>query len=102
MTGEEAGREGLGKIDQALAKKPKKDAHALTEATERLCEYRDALIEASRSGRDEDHTRLSHINAILSVVAGVHFPLGDAPWEELEKARGWLSDLLDKAPAGTA
>lgn len=102
MTGERAGREGLRKIDEALAKKPKKDGRALTEATTLLCIYRDSLIEAARSGRPPDRARLSHINAILSVVAGVHFPLGDAPWGELEKARGWLSDLLEKAPAGAA
>jgi hypothetical protein len=100
MTGEEAGRDALRGIDEALSKKPKKDGRALTEATAMLCLYRDALIEASRSGRPQDRERLSHINAILSVVAGVRFPLGNAPWEELEKARGWLSDLLETAPAG--
>lgn len=100
MTGEAAGREGLRKIDEALSKRPQKDGHALTEATGLLCIYREALIEASRSGDPQDRERLSHINAILSVVVGVHFPLGDAPWQELEKARGWLCDLLDKAPAG--
>jgi hypothetical protein len=36
------------------------------------------------------------------VVASVRFPLGDAPWAELKKARGWLSDLLGQAPAGAA
>jgi hypothetical protein len=101
MTGEEAGREGLGKIDEALSKKPKKDGRALIEATGLLCLYRNALIEASRSGRPHDRERLSHINAVLSVVAGVHFPLEDAPWEELEKARGWLFDLLG-TPAGAS
>jgi hypothetical protein len=102
MTGEQAGREGLQKIDAALAKKPKKDDRALIEATGLLGLYRDSLIEASRSSRPQDRERLSHINAILSVVAGVHFPLGEAPWAELEKARGWLSDLLEQAPAGPA
>jgi hypothetical protein len=101
MTGEEAGREGLRRIDEALSRKPKRDGRAaLTDATGLLCVYRDSLIEASRSGRPQDRERLSHINAIISVVAGVQFPLGDAPWEDLEKARGWLSDLLQTAPAG--
>lgn len=99
MTGEATGREGLRKIDEALSKRPKKDGQVLTEATGLLCAYRDGLIEAARSGGAQDRERLSHINAILSVVAGVHFPLGDVPWAELEKARGWLCDLLDKAPA---
>ena len=99
MTGEEAGREGLRKIDEALAEQPKKDGRILTEATSLLCAYRDSLIEASRNGGPQDRERLSHVNAVLSVVAGVHFPLGDAPWQELEKARSWLSALLDKAPA---
>jgi len=101
MTGEEAGREGLRKIDEALSKKPKKDGRTLAEAVGLLCTYRDELIAASRSGLAQDRERLSRINAVVSVVAGVHFPLGDAPWSELEKARGWLSDLLDKTPAQT-
>lgn len=98
MTGDEAGREGLGKIEEALSKRPKKDGRALAEAAGLLCAYRDALIAASRSGLASDRERLSHINAVVSVVAGVHYPLGDAPWEELEKVRGWLSDLLAGTP----
>jgi type II secretory pathway component PulM len=101
MTPEEAGREGLRKIDEALSLKPKKDGHVLTAAACRLAVYRDALIEASRSGHPRDRERLSHLNAILSVVVGVHYPLSDPPWEELEKARAWLADLLDGARAST-
>ena len=99
MTGEEAGREALGRIDEALSMRPKKDGRTLADATGLLCLYRDSLIAASRSGRAQDRERLSHINAVVSVVAGVHYPLGDPPWEELEKARGWLSDLLATTPA---
>jgi hypothetical protein len=100
MTGEEAGRDALRAFDEVLLKRPKKDDRGLTEATGLLCLYRGRLIEASRSGRPQDRERLSHLNAILSVVTCVRFPLDDAPWEELTKARGWLSELLDSPSIG--
>ena len=34
------------------------------------------------------------VAAVISVVLGVHFPLGDIPWDELEKGRAWLADLV--------
>ncbi|MBV8681642.1 MAG: hypothetical protein JO111_02125 [Caulobacteraceae bacterium] len=92
---EDCGREGLACIDQALAARPKKDGHVLTQATAALCLYREELIARGRRGGAEDRRRLEHCNAVLSIVAAVHFPLGNAPWEELERARGWLSELLE-------
>jgi hypothetical protein len=98
MTGEEAGRDALGILDGVLRMRPQKDGRALGDAMGRLCLYRDALIEAARRGGPQDRARLGDCNGVLSVVAGVRFPLGEPPWEDLEKARGWLSALLDGAP----
>jgi hypothetical protein len=97
--GIDAGRKALETLDKVLAQRPEKDDHALSDATAQLCLFRDALIEAAGPGGAEARERLSHANAILSVVAAMHFPLGKPPWEELEKARGWLADLLAKSPA---
>jgi hypothetical protein len=90
----EAGRRALDTLDSALAKRPKKDNRALFDATALLCVYRDGLIADAGSDGAERRERLSHVNAVLSVVAGMHYPLGEMPWGELEKARGWLADLL--------
>ncbi len=101
-SGAEAGREALSKLDSVLAKRPKKDDQALSDATSLLCVYRDTLIAAARRGGTDARERLSHLNAILSVVAGMRYPLGEAPWDELRKARGWLAELLakERSPTG--
>jgi hypothetical protein len=88
-------REALACLDKALAERPKKDGHALSEATRKLCLFREDLI-----ARPHDRRDLDHLNAILSIVAAVHFPLGEVQWDELGKARGWLVDLLDATAAG--
>ncbi len=90
-----AGRDGLAAIDKVLAEKPHKDDYTLSEAMKQLCLYRDELIEErDRTGSADDAQRLSHINAVISVVAGTHFPLGETPWDELGKARDWLAALV--------
>ena len=90
-----AGQEGLAAVDKVLAEKPHKDDYILSEAMEQLCLFRDQLIARhDETGAPEDAKRLSHLNAVISVVAGTHFPLGATPWDELEKARGWLAALV--------
>jgi hypothetical protein len=37
---------------------------------------------------------LEHLNGVISVVAGTHYPLKEVPWDELVKARGWLAALI--------
>jgi hypothetical protein len=92
---EDAPAEGLAAIDKALAQRPHKDDLALQAATRALCAYRDVLIEKRReTGASDDARRLEHLNAVISVVAGVHYPLKDVPWDELAKARGWLAALI--------
>jgi hypothetical protein len=82
-------------IDQVLGKRPDKDDAALAACARELCVYRDALILRQRAApTDADaRERLSHVNAVLSVVLAVHFPIDAVPWDELEKARDWLAEL---------
>ena len=99
MSDEAAGRRALDALDKVLEKKPHKDEHALSAATEGLCTWRDSLAAEKRRGgaSPETQDRLTQLNSIISVVVGSHFPLGDTPWEELEKARDWLAKLLELA-----
>ena len=90
----QAGRLALQQIDQVLARKPEKDDHALTEATKNLCLLRDDLIAARRSGDDAGRQRLEAVNAVLSIVAAMHFPVGEVPWEPLASARQALAGLV--------
>src|SRR3954471_4019515 len=93
----ETARSALAELDKALAAKPKVDGHTLSAAAHNLSLLRDSIAERQREqGQTPDsRRRLEHVNAVISVVLGVHFPLGSVPWDELEKARGWLAKLAD-------
>lgn len=95
MDSAEAARTALAELDKALAAKPRVDGHTLSAATHHLSLLRDSIAVRQREvGQTPDsRRRLEHVNAVVSVVLGVHFPLGSIPWDELEKARGWLATL---------
>lgn len=92
-------RLALEKIDEVLRKKPQKDDYALTDAMEKLCRWRDLMIEQSRRGGDVERKRLEHANAVLGVVVATQYPAGAIPWEELAAGRRWLADLLGDGAA---
>jgi hypothetical protein len=98
--GRDAGHRALAALDAVLARKPTRDDGALTKATMELTQFRDAIIAEQRAGgirTADERQHLAHLNSVLSVVLGVHFPLGETPWDELWKARSWLSDLVAEA-----
>ena len=94
---DDAAKLALQQIDQVLAKKPEKDDHVLTEATQTLCRLRDELIAARQTGDNAGRQRLETVNAVLSIVAATHFPVGEIPWEPLASARGALAGLAGEA-----
>ncbi len=95
MEAEELGRQALAAIDKVLAGKPHADGHALSEATKNVALFRDEVIARQHHPPQMKERRdLEHVNAVISVVLAVHFPLGDIPWHELEGARSWLAELL--------
>ena len=86
----------LGHIDQVLAERPAKNDHALSAATICLGQLRDEIVAKWRAqgiGPDE-RKRLAHVNSAITIVLGIHFPLGKVPWPELEKARDWLAEIV--------
>jgi hypothetical protein len=96
MGGKSPGKVALDALDVVLAKKPRKDDHCLSVATECLCAFRNHVIDRHRTDGADDRTReqLARLNSVLSVVLAGHFPLGDVPWHELERARVWLDQLV--------
>ena len=87
--------EALGHLDAALAKRPEKDGYGLSAALRCLGQYRDSLVAAHRGAPDGRHRkRLEGINALISTVLAVQYPLGEEQWTELEKARDWLAGAL--------
>jgi formate dehydrogenase major subunit len=81
----------LEAIDKLLAEKPEKVGHDFSEATQRLCAWRDDLAARWRQTHaDEDRRKLDRVNAAISVVVGGQFPLGPVPWAEIAKVRDKL------------
>jgi hypothetical protein len=91
----------LAELNKALREKPHLEGHTLSMAAHELSLLRDRIAgQQDEAGADPDSLRqLEHVNAAISVVMGAHFPLGNIPWAELEKARDWLAALADD-PAG--
>jgi hypothetical protein len=89
------GGRALALIGHVLDKRPDKDDAVLAACARELCVYRDALILRLRAAPSDatGRQRLSHVNAVLSVVLAVHFPIDAVPWDELEKAQVWLAEL---------
>ncbi len=83
-------------IARVLEQRPFKDDHEISRATRCLAAFREALIHVQRTHESTgaDRERLARLNAIVSVVMAMHFPVGDAPWGEFEKARTWLEGLV--------
>ena len=102
------GRQALAVLDRVLGEKPTGDTPRparkqlgddFSEVTRQLCGFRDILIQAQRNGdvTPRSRTRLQDVNSVLSTVLGGHFPLGDIPWSQVEKARDVLARLLAEA-----
>ncbi|GJE41537.1 hypothetical protein [Methylobacterium soli] len=88
------GRRALAALDRVLAQRPQKDDHGFSQATQCLSAFRDELIGAHRR-QACTREQLVHLNGVISVVLAGHFPLGDVPWGELDKARDWLKALVE-------
>ena len=99
------GRRALEAFDRVLGEKPdggatKRDREQLgrdfSETTRLMCGYRDLLIQAQRKAgvTPASQARLQEVNGVLSTVLGGHFPLGDIPWPQVERARDAFAKLL--------
>ena len=91
------GRDAIAAIDQVLSDRPNKVGHDFSDATRHLASWRDALAQRwRRSAAEADRRALERVNAAISVILGGQFPLGQVPWQEIEKVRQDLGSLADQ------
>ena len=95
------GRKALAHTRRVLEQRPHKDDAELTLATQSLAVFRKELLDRQRRtvATAEDRDRLSRLNAIISVVMAMHFPIGNPQWGEFEKTQVWLTDLVEELEA---
>ena len=97
MDGFRAGRAALAHIDRAIADRPRRDGVTLKSAVQAMAEFRDHFIARHRGeGGSRWLPALERVNAVISVVLAAEFPIGEMPWGELCKARGWLDAILNE------
>ena len=94
----QSGRDALRDIDEALAAQPRRDGATLKAAIQHLAEFREHFTARHRAeGGTRWRASLEKVNAVVSIVLAAEFPIGEVPWEELAKARGWLDAVLREA-----
>lgn len=92
---DDVGRQALEAVDAVLADEPDKIGHDFSQATKRLCAWRDELAQRWRETRaDNERRSLERLNAALSVVVGGQFPLGSVPWPHIKHVRQDLAELI--------
>ena len=83
-----SGAVALAALDTILAQEPEPDQDLFSKSLHCLSVFRDSLIDSGQRGK------LEHVNAVISILMAGHFPLGEVPWPELHRARGWLADAV--------
>ena len=95
VTEDPSGRDAVRHLDRALAARPIRDGHALSHAVSCLATFRDLVVAAHRrDGGSRYRTTLDRINAVMSIMLAAEFPIAEIPWEEVDKARSWLVDVV--------
>jgi hypothetical protein len=90
--------DALAALDEAIGDAPKRNGHAFSRAATSLGVFREELIARYGLEGAENRQRLSRLNSILSLVLAGHFPLNEPPWEDIKKARAWLSEMTESTP----
>jgi hypothetical protein len=80
-------------LDQLCGDGPPGTSECLGDVVTRLVHLRDQLIAARRANTPRGE-ELRRINAILSLVFGIEYPMGGRQWTRLCEARDALKDML--------
>jgi hypothetical protein len=85
----------LDGLDRLLSDRPERETHDLSDVTRSLTAYRDCVIRRVREKASpaDSRERLTRLNAIISALYAVHYPIGRPPWPLLRKARDSFAAL---------
>lgn len=76
-------------LDRLLAERPGRETAGLSEVTRCLTAYREQVTRRVRQKGNPPGSlnRLARLNAVISALYGVHYPIGRPPWPLLQQAR---------------
>lgn len=89
--------QALQALETVLDKRPGEHMAEISEAVRRLIRVRDRLIDMRRTEglSPEGKEHLCHINAMLSVVASLEYPLAGLRWQRIALVRDGLTKMLN-------
>lgn len=95
--------DALSSIETVLDERPGEHMKELSLAVRALVRARDRLIDVRRSEglSPEGEEHLRSINAMLSVVASLEYPLAGLHWQRIKLVHEGLSQMLGKEQAPT-
>lgn len=92
----ELGHEAIRLLDEALGKPPAELKAEVDVAERAIAALRDGIIERWRTAPEPRlRAALDHVNAALSLVVGLEYPLGGLQRDLLKQARSALQSALD-------
>lgn len=88
--------DALSAIETVLEERPGEHLKEISQAVISLVRVRDRLIELQRSDRrsGEAARHLHEINAMLSVLGSLEYPLAGLRWKRIELVRDGLAQML--------
>lgn len=89
--------EALSAIETVLEERPGKHLEEISQAVCCLVQVRNRLIDVKRAQglSPEASEHLCQINAMLSVVASLEYPLAGLRWQRVEMVRNGLSQMIE-------
>lgn len=97
-------QQALEAIETVLQERPVAHMREIAHAVDALVRVRDRLIEFDHEQglSPEARLHLDKINAMLSVIASLEYPLAGLHWQRIEKVRKGLDQMLQESKAVTS
>src|SRR3954470_14759314 len=92
--------QALAAIDAVIAAPSDSVQPAAVELTKAVVRLRDTLIRGLRAGDASARRELDHVNALLSFVVSVQYPMQGQQREKVEKARQHFQKLIEELGEG--
>lgn len=94
--------DALSAIESVLEDRPGKHVEEISQAVASLVRVRNRLtdVQRNKTPAPEASEHLRQVNAMLSVVASLEYPLAGLHWQRMELVRDGLAEMLERTADG--